>query len=58
MTATIKRRVVLIMSKSKKKKQRKPKDLEQLIKEWLKDSNEKQKIQRKYKRKEVERKNV
>ena len=56
MTATIKRKVeVQIMSKSKKKKQRKPKDLEQLIKEWLKDSNEKQKIQRKYKRKEVER---
>lgn len=46
------------MSKSKKKKQRKPKDLEQLIKEWLKDSNEKQKIQRKYKRKEVEHRNV
>ena len=55
MTATIRKKVVVqIMSKSKKK-QRKPKDLEQLIKEWLKDSNEKQKIQRKYKRKEVER---
>ena len=56
MTATIRKKVVVqIMGKSKKKKQRKPKDLEQLIKEWLKDSNEKQKIQRKYKRKEVER---
>ena len=56
MTATIRKKVVVqIMSKSKKKKQRKPKDLEQLIKEWLKDSNEKQKRQRKYKRKEVER---
>ena len=54
MTATIKRKVVQIMGKKK----RKPKDLEQLIKEWLKDSNEKQKKQRKYKRKEVERKNV
>ena len=40
------------------KKKRKPKDLEQLIKEWLKDSNEKQKRQRKYKRKGVEHKNV
>lgn len=40
------------------KKKRKSKDLEQLIKEWLKDSTEKQKRQRKYKRKEVERKNV
>ena len=55
MTATIKRKVVQIMSKSKKRKRSKPKDLEQLIKEWLKDSNEKQKRQRKYKRKEVDR---
>lgn len=45
------------MSKSKKKKQRNPKDLEQLIKEWLKDSKEKQKRQRKYRMKEVD-KNV
>ena len=54
MIATIKRKVVQIVSKKKHKH----KDLEQLIKEWLKDSNEKQKRQRKYKRKGVEHKNV